>query len=131
MIGHIFGISTQGFLDLNLTDFQKGGANVTGFQLMNYTDPGVSNVIQEWLEFDSKDLKVPKKRFKVPKTNTNTVGFYVVYNMFIFLTSSHTTWCLFIYFLGVSMFLFSSTVFHYLLCCCPSSTVPVHWGSDF
>uniref|UniRef100_A0A8B9J726 Glutamate receptor n=1 Tax=Astyanax mexicanus TaxID=7994 RepID=A0A8B9J726_ASTMX len=43
---------------------KKGGANVTGFQLMNYTEPMVSRTIQEWLEFDSKDLKSPKKRLK-------------------------------------------------------------------
>ncbi|KAL0162613.1 hypothetical protein M9458_042009, partial [Cirrhinus mrigala] len=53
-----------GFLDLNLTEFKKGGANVTGFQLMNYTNPTVSRTIQDWLEFDSKDLKSPKRRLK-------------------------------------------------------------------
>uniref|UniRef100_A0AAY4BHD7 Glutamate receptor n=1 Tax=Denticeps clupeoides TaxID=299321 RepID=A0AAY4BHD7_9TELE len=54
----------QGFLDLNLTEFRKVGANVTGFQLMNYSDPTVSRTIQEWLDFDSKDLKIPKRRLK-------------------------------------------------------------------
>uniref|UniRef100_A0AAY4BEU7 Glutamate receptor n=1 Tax=Denticeps clupeoides TaxID=299321 RepID=A0AAY4BEU7_9TELE len=53
-----------GFLDLNLTEFRKVGANVTGFQLMNYSDPTVSRTIQEWLDFDSKDLKIPKRRLK-------------------------------------------------------------------
>ncbi|KAI4874382.1 hypothetical protein NFI96_001119 [Prochilodus magdalenae] len=54
----------EGFMDLNFTEFRKGGANVTGFQLMNYTEPMVSRTIQEWLEFDSKDLKSPKRRLK-------------------------------------------------------------------
>lgn len=54
-------------MDLNLTEFKKGGANVTGFQLMNYTDLAVSRMIQEWLEFDSKDLKSPKRRLKVQR----------------------------------------------------------------
>ncbi|XP_056586810.1 glutamate receptor 1b isoform X2 [Triplophysa dalaica] len=57
-------LANLGFMDLNLTEFKKGGANVTGFQLMNYTDPAVSRMIQEWLEFDSKDLKSPKRRLK-------------------------------------------------------------------
>ncbi|KAJ8266748.1 hypothetical protein GJAV_G00134250 [Gymnothorax javanicus] len=57
-------LASLGFLDIDLTDFKKGGANVTGFQLMNYSDPLVSRLIQEWLEFDSKDLKIPKKRLK-------------------------------------------------------------------
>uniref|UniRef100_A0A8B9H8X6 Glutamate receptor n=1 Tax=Astyanax mexicanus TaxID=7994 RepID=A0A8B9H8X6_ASTMX len=60
----LFVFCFQGFLDLNFTEFRKGGANVTGFQLMNYTEPMVSRTIQEWLEFDSKDLKSPKKRLK-------------------------------------------------------------------
>lgn len=59
------GLISQGFLDIDLTEFKKSGANVTGFQLMNYSDPDVSRTIQEWLEFDSKDIKAPKKRLKV------------------------------------------------------------------
>lgn len=38
---------------------------MTGFQLMNYTNPTVSRTIQDWLVFDSKDLKSPKRRLKV------------------------------------------------------------------
>ncbi|XP_065143106.1 glutamate receptor 1b isoform X2 [Paramisgurnus dabryanus] len=57
-------LANLGFMDLNLTEFRKGGANLTGFQLMNYTDPAVSRMIQDWLEFDSKDLKSPKRRLK-------------------------------------------------------------------
>uniref|UniRef100_A0A8C2I773 Glutamate receptor n=1 Tax=Cyprinus carpio TaxID=7962 RepID=A0A8C2I773_CYPCA len=57
-------LANLGFLDLNLTEFKKGGANVTGFQLMNYTNPTVSRTIQHWLDFDSKDLKSPKRRLK-------------------------------------------------------------------
>uniref|UniRef100_A0A8B9H5V3 Glutamate receptor n=1 Tax=Astyanax mexicanus TaxID=7994 RepID=A0A8B9H5V3_ASTMX len=45
-----FILANLGFLDLNFTEFRKGGANVTGFQLMNYTEPMVSRTIQEWLE---------------------------------------------------------------------------------
>ncbi|XP_035383161.1 glutamate receptor 1b isoform X2 [Electrophorus electricus] len=59
-----FIMANLGFLDMNFTEFSKGGANVTGFQLMNYTEPMVSRTIQDWLEFDSKDLKSPKRRLK-------------------------------------------------------------------
>ncbi|XP_017348937.1 glutamate receptor 1b isoform X4 [Ictalurus punctatus] len=59
-----FILANLGFLDLNLTEFRKGGANITGFQLMNYTDPMVSRTIDDWLDFDSKDLKSPKRRLK-------------------------------------------------------------------
>ncbi|KAJ8408907.1 hypothetical protein AAFF_G00247250 [Aldrovandia affinis] len=61
---HHYILANLGFLDIDLTEFKKGGANVTGFQLMNYSDPTVSRTIQEWLDFDSKDLKIPKKRLK-------------------------------------------------------------------
>ncbi|XP_036381731.1 glutamate receptor 1-like isoform X1 [Megalops cyprinoides] len=57
-------LANLGFLDIDLIEFQKAGANVTGFQLMNYSDPLVGRTIQEWLDFDSKDLKAPKKRLK-------------------------------------------------------------------
>uniref|UniRef100_A0A673WE55 Glutamate receptor n=1 Tax=Salmo trutta TaxID=8032 RepID=A0A673WE55_SALTR len=53
-----------GFLDMNFTEFQKTGANITGFQLMNYSDENVSKAIEEWVDFDSKDLKLPKGRLK-------------------------------------------------------------------
>ncbi|XP_035266456.1 glutamate receptor 1a isoform X1 [Anguilla anguilla] len=57
-------LANLGFLDIDLTEFKNGGANVTGFQLVNYTDQNVSRVLQQWLDFDSKDAKVPKRRLK-------------------------------------------------------------------
>ena len=56
---------SQGFLDIDLTDLRKGGANITGFQLVNNSEPSVSRVVQQWLEFDNKDSKVPKSGLKV------------------------------------------------------------------
>ncbi|KAF4091474.1 hypothetical protein AMELA_G00037210 [Ameiurus melas] len=53
-----------GFLDIDLTDFKKGEANVTGFQIVNYADQGVSRIVQQWMDFDNKDSKVPKKGLK-------------------------------------------------------------------
>ncbi|XP_055797470.1 glutamate receptor 1-like isoform X2 [Salvelinus fontinalis] len=57
-------LANLGFLDMNFTEFQKSGANITGFQLMNYSDENVSKAIEEWVDFDSKDLKLPKRRLK-------------------------------------------------------------------
>uniref|UniRef100_A0A4W5QD24 Glutamate receptor, ionotropic, AMPA 1b n=1 Tax=Hucho hucho TaxID=62062 RepID=A0A4W5QD24_9TELE len=57
-------LANLGFLDMNFTEFQKTGANITGFQLMNYSDENVSKAIEEWVDFDSKDLKLPKRRLK-------------------------------------------------------------------
>uniref|UniRef100_A0AAQ5YDM7 Glutamate receptor n=1 Tax=Amphiprion ocellaris TaxID=80972 RepID=A0AAQ5YDM7_AMPOC len=51
------GILRKGFLDIDLTDLRKGGANITGFQLVNNSEPSVSRVVQQWMEFDNKDSK--------------------------------------------------------------------------
>uniref|UniRef100_A0A671TMF1 Glutamate receptor n=1 Tax=Sparus aurata TaxID=8175 RepID=A0A671TMF1_SPAAU len=51
-------LANLGFMDLNMTEFQKLGPNVTGFQLMNRSDPAVEKINQDWLDFDSKDLKL-------------------------------------------------------------------------
>lgn len=59
-----------------MTEFRKGGANITGFQLMNYTDPMVSRTIDDWLEFDSKDLKTPKRRLKVKNSTISDERIY-------------------------------------------------------
>lgn len=55
----------QGFLDIDLTDLRKGGANITGFQLVNNSEPTVSRIAQQWMEFDNKDNKMPKTGLKV------------------------------------------------------------------
>ncbi|XP_041800328.1 glutamate receptor 1a isoform X5 [Chelmon rostratus] len=58
-------LANLGFLDIDLTDLRKGGANITGFQLVNNSEPSVSRVVQQWLEFDNKDSKMPKSGLKV------------------------------------------------------------------
>lgn len=55
----------QGFLDLNITEFQKLGPNVTGFQLVNQSDPAVDKINQDWLDFDSKDLRLARRSLRV------------------------------------------------------------------
>uniref|UniRef100_A0A8C7IHK8 Glutamate receptor n=1 Tax=Oncorhynchus kisutch TaxID=8019 RepID=A0A8C7IHK8_ONCKI len=57
-------LANLGFLDIDLTDLRKGGANITGFQLVNYTEQNVSRTIQQWMEFENKDAKIPKRRLK-------------------------------------------------------------------
>ncbi|KAL7863316.1 hypothetical protein SRHO_G00123000 [Serrasalmus rhombeus] len=57
-------LANLGFLDVDLTEFKKGEANVTGFQLVNYDDPNVSRIVQQWMDFDNKDPKVPKRGLK-------------------------------------------------------------------
>ncbi|XP_034055889.1 glutamate receptor 1-like isoform X3 [Gymnodraco acuticeps] len=53
-----------GFLDLNMTEFQKLGGNVTGFQLVDRSDPTFEKIDKDWLEFDNKDLKLPRRKLR-------------------------------------------------------------------
>lgn len=55
----------QGFMDLNLTEFQKLKPNVTGFQLVNWSNPTMEKINQDWLDFDNKDLKLARRRLRV------------------------------------------------------------------
>ncbi|XP_034033519.1 glutamate receptor 1b isoform X1 [Thalassophryne amazonica] len=57
-------LANLGFLDLNFTEFQKLAPNVTGFQLVNWSDPDTLKINQEWMEFDSKDLKLTHRRLR-------------------------------------------------------------------
>uniref|UniRef100_A0A6Q2ZI94 Glutamate receptor n=1 Tax=Esox lucius TaxID=8010 RepID=A0A6Q2ZI94_ESOLU len=54
-------LANLGFLDIDLTDLRKGGANITGFQLVNYTDQNVSNTIQQWCCIKAYSWKVDWK----------------------------------------------------------------------
>ncbi|XP_061581801.1 glutamate receptor 1a isoform X3 [Cololabis saira] len=57
-------LANLGFLDIDLTDLRKGGANITGFQLVNNSEPSVSRIVQQWMEFDNKDSKILKSGLK-------------------------------------------------------------------
>uniref|UniRef100_A0A3Q3WJ73 Glutamate receptor n=1 Tax=Mola mola TaxID=94237 RepID=A0A3Q3WJ73_MOLML len=59
-----FILANLGFLDLNITEFQKLGPNVTGFQLVNQSDPAVDKINQDWLDFDSKDLRLARRSLR-------------------------------------------------------------------
>lgn len=54
-------------MDLNMTEFQKLGPNVTGFELINRSDPAAVKINQDWLDFDSKDLKLARRSLRVNK----------------------------------------------------------------
>lgn len=63
-------------MDLNLTEFQKLKPNVTGFQLVNWSNPTMEKINQDWLDFDNKDLKLARRRLRVraagrPKPSRN------------------------------------------------------------
>ncbi|XP_063050005.1 glutamate receptor 1a [Engraulis encrasicolus] len=57
-------LANPGFLDVDLSEFKKGGANVTGFQLVNGDDASVRETLQQWALFENKDPKAPSKPLK-------------------------------------------------------------------
>ncbi|XP_061818989.1 glutamate receptor 1-like isoform X2 [Nerophis lumbriciformis] len=54
----------MGFVELNMTEFQKLSPNVTGFQLVNWSDSTVLKVQQEWMAFDPKDVPAPRRSLR-------------------------------------------------------------------
>lgn len=59
-------LTIQGFMDIDLNKFKESGANVTGFQLVNYTDTIPAKIMQQWKNSDARDhTRVDWKRPKV------------------------------------------------------------------
>uniref|UniRef100_A0A452EJJ9 Glutamate receptor n=1 Tax=Capra hircus TaxID=9925 RepID=A0A452EJJ9_CAPHI len=55
----------MGFMDIDLNKFKESGANVTGFQLVNYTDTIPAKIMQQWKNSDARDhTRVDWKRPK-------------------------------------------------------------------
>lgn len=55
-------------MDIDLNKFKESGANVTGFQLVNYTDTIPARIMQQWRTSDARDhTRVDWKRPKVCK----------------------------------------------------------------
>ncbi|XP_005988364.2 glutamate receptor 1a isoform X2 [Latimeria chalumnae] len=63
--GYHYIFANLGFLDIDLDKFQYGGANVTGFQIVNYTDEAVASILQQWKSFDGREH--PRVEWRRPK----------------------------------------------------------------
>uniref|UniRef100_A0A8D2MLC8 Glutamate receptor n=2 Tax=Passeriformes TaxID=9126 RepID=A0A8D2MLC8_ZONAL len=59
-------IVDQGFTDGDLSKIQFGGANVSGFQIVDYDDPVVSKFIQRWSTLEEKEY---------PGAHTSTIKY--------------------------------------------------------
>ncbi|KAL0175162.1 hypothetical protein M9458_031130, partial [Cirrhinus mrigala] len=44
-----------GFKDISLERFMHGGANVTGFQLVDFSKPMVIKLMQRWNKLDQRE----------------------------------------------------------------------------
>ncbi|XP_022445908.1 glutamate receptor 1 isoform X4 [Orcinus orca] len=64
-IGYHYILANLGFMDIDLNKFKESGANVTGFQLVNYTDTIPARIMQQWKNSDARDhTRVDWKRPK-------------------------------------------------------------------
>ncbi|XP_053318334.1 glutamate receptor 1 isoform X1 [Spea bombifrons] len=65
IVGYHYILANLGFMDIELDKFREAGANVTGFQLVNYSDPMVAQVMQQWKNYDGREQ--PRVDWKKPK----------------------------------------------------------------
>ncbi|KAM7007695.1 glutamate receptor 1 isoform 4-T4 [Passerculus sandwichensis] len=63
--GYHYILANMGFMDIDLTKFRESGANVTGFQLVNYTDTIPARIMQQWRQNDAREH--PRVDWKRPK----------------------------------------------------------------
>lgn len=54
-------------MDIDLGKFKESGANVTGFQLVNYTDTIPARIMQQWKSNDAREQ--PRVDWKRPKAS--------------------------------------------------------------
>uniref|UniRef100_A0A803VZ53 Glutamate receptor n=1 Tax=Ficedula albicollis TaxID=59894 RepID=A0A803VZ53_FICAL len=64
--GYHYIIANLGFTDGDLSKIQFGGANVSGFQIVDYDDPMVSKFIQRWSTLEEKEY---------PGAHTSTIKY--------------------------------------------------------
>lgn len=57
----------QGFKDISLERFMHGGANVTGFQLVDFSRPIVIKLMQRWNKLDQREYPGSESPPKVMK----------------------------------------------------------------
>lgn len=61
-----FSTNLQGFKDISLERFIHGGANVTGFQLVDFNTPMVTKLMDRWKKLDQREYpgsETPPKVF--------------------------------------------------------------------
>lgn len=58
---------SQGFKDISLERFMHGGANVTGFQLVDFSRPIVIKLMQRWNKLDQREYPGSESPPKVMK----------------------------------------------------------------
>lgn len=61
----VFTLIFQGFVDGDLSKIQYGGANVSGFQIVDFEDPLVSKFDQRWEALEEKEYPGADSKIRV------------------------------------------------------------------
>ncbi|KAK3523529.1 hypothetical protein QTP70_001897 [Hemibagrus guttatus] len=72
--GYHYIMANLGFKDINLERFMHGGANVTGFQLVDFSNPMVIKLLQRWNKLDQREYPGSDVPPKGTGGNWATVG---------------------------------------------------------
>lgn len=64
----------QGFIDGDLSKIQYGGANVSGFQIVDFDDPLVSKFDQRWEALEEKEYPGADSKIRVSWCAANKNG---------------------------------------------------------
>ena len=61
----MMGPSPQGFIDGDLSKIQYGGANVSGFQIVDFEEPLVAKFDQRWEALEEKEYPGADSKIRV------------------------------------------------------------------
>lgn len=82
----------QGFVDGDLSKIQYGGANVSGFQIVDFDDPVVAKFDQQWEALEEKEYPGADTRIRVRFAHSTLVYKIVsVSNITQILLTQHIT----------------------------------------
>lgn len=73
----------QGFIDGDLSKIQYGGANVSGFQIVDFDDPLVSKFDQRWEALEEKEYPGADSKIRVRFCLDNGNGCNIFYILFL------------------------------------------------
>lgn len=71
-------LCVQGFLDGDLSKIQYGGANVSGFQIVDFDDPLVAKFDQRWEALEEKEYPGADTKIRVSVCVCACVHFFLI-----------------------------------------------------
>ena len=99
--------SPQGFIDGDLSKIQYGGANVSGFQIVDFDEPLVAKFDQRWEALEEKEypgadskirVRTPNNTQHTQYTHTHiTHNTYSTHTIYKYTHNTHSTHAIYMY----------------------------------